>query len=366
MANKTYNLLIPATKAIDNGDGTWSIAVADLVGQDGLQSIQLEHRIGRSLDGFFNTRIFGFDGNPLSHRGSTDDMWTDDGLVIPEGDPAVTCGAAIYSRRVFKYPSLSTYTKLPDELVRNWYIGFESGSQGTTGIFCLRSSTPGFTYIGGGVRSSLFWARVDSLLPADILTAEYDYLLKINKHTCEFFVDGVLLSVMLMGLQEAIPTWENNDPYTLHSTPVCIAVEISTLLEIYAAGGDVTFPLAITPNLNDFVASDGDPMPPRQYAMYKESTDTQWTGLATGGNLQTSHPVPVWGYERKTLHFMATGAGTLTVQIYSGGGWRDLATPAVAANTFLTYDLAVETPIVRCTYDPSNGDTITLAEWYLS
>jgi len=39
MAEKTFNLLIPATKAVDNGDGTWSIAVADLVGQDALYKV---------------------------------------------------------------------------------------------------------------------------------------------------------------------------------------------------------------------------------------------------------------------------------------------------------------------------------------
>lgn len=347
MPDKTYNLLIPATKAVDNGDGTYSISVSNKIGDDGLQSIQLEHRGGRSLNDFFVSR------GALTSFTDLDTWWTNT-LRVPTGGGSI----AIYSRKAFSYPMLGFRMILPGIAANaDLWVGFERGGAAPiTGIplIALLDANTG-TYFNGFEASP----HIEDILPANAYTALNRYTLKVNKCSAELFVDYDLIAVLLAGVPEALPVWENNPPYALASGKAILPKSLPTLLETHTE-------TQISSEGNSFIAADGDPLPPRQYALYNENTATKWTGLATAGALQTSHPVPVWGYTNKSLYFMADGAGTLTVQIYSGGGWRTIATPAVAANTLVVYALASETPIARCTYDPSNNDTITLAEWCLS
>lgn len=74
---------------------------------DALQSLQIEHRLGRSLNDFFNSRI-GPVGEP-PQKVDVDSYWTADGLAVPSGYQNLS----VYSRAVFSYPQLAAYTKLP-------------------------------------------------------------------------------------------------------------------------------------------------------------------------------------------------------------------------------------------------------------
>lgn len=333
---------------------------------DGLQSIQLEHRLERSLDDFFNARAW-MTGAP-SVRVPLDDYWLAAGFTVP----AEKRGAGCYSRKVFSYPSLQIHAKLPNITTGDywWWLGFEAGGAVGTGIFCLYGRGDiNRVYVMAGERSDLISKRIETFLPVGYDTAEKDYLLKINRMSGELYIEGVLKAVVLFGLQEAIPSWENNEPYTLFSTKTNLAAVIATLIEVnkgVATTTPRTLPLK-TLAVNDFVASDGDPCPPRQYALYTQNTSTKWKALATAGAVLTSHPVPVWGYPMKTLVFQADAAGNLDIQVYVGGGWRSWVPGGITlvANQLEVYNLNGEVPIVRCVYTPTNADTITLAEWLL-
>lgn len=335
---------------------------------DALQSIQLEHRLGRSLDDSFNCRIYGFDGIPTSHRANTDDYWTDAGLVIPAG-PAVDCGASIYSRKVFKYPILQVTTKLPTiEAGKFWFIGLEAGASYATGIACIYSEGTEIR-IFFGTKEDDNRLNITDLLPANYDTLAASYLLKLNKQSFEFFRNGYLRTVGLIGVPESIPNWENNEPYTLGSVRSNIAAELPVFLEIFKVSGGVTFPLLDITKQNNLVALDGDPLSPRQYALYNENTETKWNGLVLSGagDVKYSHPVPIWGYPGKSLYFQANGAGTLIVQFYIGGGWRTAKTVAIEADVLDIQVIDSETPIMRCQFTPdAYPATITCAEVYVS
>ena len=328
--------------------------------QDGLQSVQHEHRLGRSLNDFFNARITN-DATGVTSRADLDELWTSAGLVCPAGYRSL----AVYSRKAFSYPILSMNMILPTLAAgaSNW-MGFEDGGSAPAFIAALRVAGTSLRFLIGADGSAIYIYPPTDLIPVDYDTVAHRYGIKINRCNVEVSIDDVVIVIVLLGLRNVISTG-NFPPYRLGSvnSPFPPAA-ITTLFEVATSGTGSD--ILLGSEYNYFSCVDGDPMPLRQYPLYTENTAIKWAGLATAGALQTSHPVPVWGYTRKSLLFQATGAGTLTVQIYAGGGWRTIATPTVVADTLVVYDLAAETPIARCTYDPSNNDTITLAEWGLS
>jgi len=274
---------------------------------------------------------------------------------------------AFHSKRAFNNGFFLLRAKLNTATNTGQLFGVESGSsyQMLSVLFSVKEigGVPK-AYIRVGAAGAIgAWGTfyITPLLPADYDTALHYYTIKVNRNNVLFWIDGSLRAVFLLGIQEyRAYTPENVPPYLLVST---LSPNTAGCYFVGMEGPDY---MEWVVDTNSLIAADGEPITPLMIPAYKENTDTKWTGLATAGALQTSHPVPVWGYTTKSLYFMADGAGTLTVQIYAGGGWRDIATPVVAANTLVVYNLDYETPIARCLYDPSNNDTITLAEWCLS
>lgn len=326
---------------------------------DALQSIQLEHRLGRSLNDFFNARI---SAAGVISRIDLDAYWTAAGLACPVG----YSGLAVYSRRTFSYGSVYTRAKLPT-LAANLeaWVGFEVGAGGQHPISALHlMGTKAYIFAGSAFVTKAL--EITSLLPANYDSWPNMVFIKLNRCSVELSINGTLKGIVLYGLTEAIPDWEDNPPYALGG---CLqpahASSLTTLLEISKNNEAITFPIDITSN--SFAAADGDPAPPRQYTLYNESTATKWIGQAIAAGTITSHPVPVWGYPRKTLNFMANGAGTLLIQLYSGGGWRTAQTVPIAANTLNVQVIDLETPIIRCQFTPTAyPTTVTLAEVLVS
>lgn len=335
-----------------------------LQGDDTLQSISMNNRLGRSLNDFFN----GFSRLPHGltfERVDLDDYWTVDGLVLPANLGLI----AAHSKRVYSYGGYSIYGRLPTPVDSgSAYVGFEPGGGVLLPFAQFKITSSGVYCYGGQYSPSAINAlEITSLLPADYDVTDHVYTVKMNKASAFFYIDGFLVGVLLFGVPEAIPDWENNKPYALGSVSAPMTANSgAAMIELIDDGENVqTFPLNILADMR-IEAHDGDPCPPQQFPLYNESTATKWAGLAIGDASQTSHPVPVWGYTDKTLLFQADGVGTLAVQIYAGGAWRTVDTLPVAANTLVTYKLAHETPIVRCTYDPIDSGKISIAEWNLS
>jgi len=323
---------------------------------DGLQSIQLENRLGRSLNSFFNARrrIAG-----TQTRIDVDTYWTDDGLVLP-----ANTSIAIYSRATFLNPILGMRIRLEAPSSGSNLIGFEPGSYYPIGYTALRytADVAQLLVVGGDTGILL---RVDSLLPSDFRTARHVYVLKVNKCNVELFCDESLVGIILTGLPEAIPTWENNPPYSIGSNNLRALGRWTFLLEP-DNGTAAEFSYPIRAGENDIVATDGPELPPRQYAVYNENSSTKWSSLATNGATQTSHPIPVWGYANKTIYVKADAAGTLEIQAYIGGGWQVYDSIVLTANELEAYYMSAIVPIIRLVYEPTNNDTISLAEVYMA
>lgn len=329
---------------------------------DALQSIQREHRLDRSLNDFFNTRITPVGG--VTVKTDLDELWTIDGLRIPPGYRSLS----VYTRAVYLYGHIGIFTKLgslgPDPWAHKELVEFETGGSSRGARAGFFSSDHFLAPRYGG--NSIVELRADIFLPADYDTVEHLYSIKVNRPNVEIYIDEDLIGVGLFGLPEPIPEWENNPPYNLGGCKVTgTNIAATALIEIDGNGDEYSFPC--NPMTNNYIAANGDPLPPRQYALYTENTATKWNGLATAVAV-TSHPVPVWGYPMKTLVFRANAAGNLDIQVYSGGGWRSWVPGGITlvANQLEVYNLNGEIPIARCVYTPVGADTITAAEWYLS
>jgi len=320
-------------------------------GFDALQSVQLEHRLGRSLNDFFIAV------DSTGQKANLDDYWDVTTAKIKIGTGGIH---RFYSRKAFNYAWYLMNAQCATRVGRDQLFGLEPGA-GSMGLGTWFRIHAGFfrTYTKHSGGHSDNHPSIEVYLPADYDSAMHRYGIKVNKHQVWYFIDETLVSVCLLGLTEAIPTWDNAEPYSIGSIEglYCAA----TILGAEGTGDLFEFGPMYG---NSPLAMDGDPCPPIQLSLYTENTATKWKALATAGNLQTSHPVPIWGYQNKTLYFMADAAGTLTIQVYVSGDWRDYDTPVVAANTLVTFSFPAEmqAPIMRCTYEPTNNDTITLAE----
>ncbi|MBA7636312.1 hypothetical protein ES703_43929 [subsurface metagenome] len=327
------------------------------ISDDAPQSITPLTRSGRSIDDFWLGSIEAPGIGITKVRPS--DYWTEAGIRIPTESRHLW----LETRRIFKYPEFEFISKLPPMAEGEPYpflqIGFITGRDALSwSVFNLRGNDCWLRFGSFPIDS---WCRVTTIMPADYSTAEHRYRIKVNKCSTEFFIDNALKAVGLYNVPEAIPQWSHS-PYALESNfaPPSIALPVTICWDY--GGIEATAPIPVD---SIYSAADGDPLPPRQYPLYTNDSKTKWNGLSTG-DVITSHPVPVWGYERKTLFFQSDATGTLTIQIYTGGEWRDLISITLEADTLLVYNLNAEAPIARCVYTPVGTDTIAAAEFHLA
>jgi len=326
---------------------------------DGLHSLHITHKIGRDLDSFFSTRTV----DPL-RRLRTSEVWTGEGVKLAKGEKYVE----IVSRAKFSYPCLTFAGKFHTKEGFSQEIGLSAGTFQFAPTVCavLRAGTNvWFTGVKGGAVIPATWF---DFLPPDYDTVKHWYMIKVNKQFAELFVDGTLRAVLVFGAAEAFNTVDppyalRVDEWPLMASEFHTYVEFSTDPEAPAAE-DEFWP--IDPFDGDsFTAESGDPMPPRCYRLYTTGTETKWNGLTTDVEV-VSHPVPIWGYGKKSFLLQSNAAGTAVLEAYLGGGWREVARVTLTADELWDYQLLVEAPIARMRYIPAAVDTIAVGEVNLS
>ena len=325
-----------------------------------------EKFLREGVDFHFNARCVDAVDAELLARAS--DYWTQDEYIYPYAG-YVTCpsnlhAVAIYSKRAFRYPSLSVRAILPNLTTyvspfARVYIGVENGAAGGNGLasFRLRRPAEFIAYLSNFVTTRL--VDISSLLPADYDTVRHNYTIELTKSMAVFYVDGVVAAYGLITPNSFFAAIAP-PPYGLFSIETPISPAQTAFMEVVGFGEGIT-QLGVAPY--DFRVSDGDPLPPRVIRLYDAGTTDLFAGLTIAVGSETSHPFPIFGYD-STVHFQATTAGTLTIQVLTQtNNWRTYASPAVAANTLLSSIIGGQGVLARVTFTPTAfPSTISEAE----
>jgi hypothetical protein len=338
-------------------------------------TFQWEHFLEQGVDAHFIARTIGLNGVESPAKAS--DFWKVVDYATYEGSftlPASLSGVSVHSRRAFKYPQLYGYLKMPDltpvgsETYMSFRIGFRQSPDNFNGAAYFELSTEvGYAsnvlraYAGtlaGGILPSL-----EAVKPSDFLTTYHSYRIAVAKNNVLFFINSALRAVFVQCLPEAsYSVYNNAPPYAISLIPP-LASSLSAFMEIYTdrsspAPADFTAP--VSPY--DIAVSDGKEIIPLTLPLFKEGTDTVLAGYAVSSGSVTSHPIPTFGYSRKTLYFMADQAGTLEVQVFTyssafvpayGLLWKNYDSVSVPANTLLKYSINDEVVLARVVFTPS-------------
>jgi len=206
--------------------------------------------------------------------------------------------------------------------------------------------------LGGGV-------GMTTVLPSDYDTADHHYSLKANKGIVEFWIDHQPKAFGILGptgYRKEVEVKSNTEPYPIFLVPWGFHGKAPLKLE----NNKGSTPMEVS----DVSVHTGQARPARRFQLFVEDSTTKWNNYDTGGTVQTSHPVPIWGYPNKTLYFKADAGGDLDIEVYVGDGWEVYDTVSLTANELENYPFPreMQAPLMRCVYTPTDADTILLGE----
>jgi len=263
--------------------------------------------------------------------------WDEDGFHFPKVTEKTWW--SVRSKPTLKYGHMAAYGKFPsykdlDHNMSMW-LGFEQGPNGPERIgmacfyFAARTTVNTdrvYVQVGGGGGNS-GRIEVTDMLPADYTDTRYNYTVRINRGFVEFYVDNSLVAVAMEAAADNV-LYENTPPYSVILTDMEMTPHQAFLIEVTQSespGRTVDFPV------DETRWTVGSPNPPRNYRLYDAGADTLLTsGTYDSGTSHKSHPIPIHGYDNKTLLFRAdTDSVTdgLTVEMLTQeGNWRTYET----------------------------------------
>ncbi|RLG35631.1 MAG: hypothetical protein DRN91_09170, partial [Candidatus Alkanophagales archaeon] len=304
------------------------------------------------LDAYFDARVAKTETEQYFDKASK--YWKQiETVVDSDGEfkcPADVFSVSVMSKIAYRYPVMTFRTKIPS-MVEEQDIEIGFSTQSVTGV---GKAIFGFSSKGMGVTVSSGYKVINKDLkaasPADRETVRHRYTIKVNVNNVEFFIDNELVCVAILMPSPKIFAFEY-PPYAIFNVYNPFASELNAWIEVEGhLKGELVFPLA--PSQINF--SGGAPRPPRVYRLYKENSTDLLAGLDVDPDV-TSHPVPVFGYEGKTLLFQADGAGTLEIQVLTqAGNWRTYDSISVSANSLEAYPMTGDAALMRVYFAPDS------------
>jgi len=279
--------------------------------------------------------------------------------------PASAVATVAYSKNIFNLASFRTKTPAFTKDTQGAYWGFEDGGQVGTGIalfYCWYDEpVDRFGVIADGLFSEKVF-YIDAALPVNARTALHRYGVALLRPWAEFYIDGLPVAYVLNSTHLAF-TDVNYPPYGISSGTCAFATKQLGMIGLEGLEQDLVFPLAPSLTRYGHIAE----LPPRVFRLYDAGTKVLFAGLAIAAGSEISHPVPVFGYSKKTLFFQATQAGTLLLEVLmETGNWRTYDSLSILANTLLAYLVDGKAVLMRVTFTPgSYPATISEAEMIL-
>jgi hypothetical protein len=268
------------------------------------------------------------------------------------------------SRRCYSYGQYGIRMKFPPSTDTSWntlYFGCELTSRtwGGGGMFIWTPDRVGNGQATLTASSLNRAATIDRLITLPYAPdAEYQlYTVKLNKASVEFWQTQwkpTHLSKLLGVIQFA----EESDTYTIATSPYLLAqckgappTHQPLLLEYIAASDDKAGTVSNI-SVDSIWAGDGDPAPPRSWMPY--TGGVAWEGTVISAGTLTSDRIPVAGYDKKTILFLANQAGILYVDVdYGDNGDDEYDSTPTSANTLEPYVLTADPLWIRLRFTPT-------------
>ena len=92
-------------------------------------------------------------------------------------------------------------------------------------------------------------------------------------------------------------------------------------------------------------------LPQSEYFVDDTAPNPDWNGLAIAANDETN-PIDVEGYSNKTVYFLSTVAGTLTVEVEEPDGtYRDFDVVGITINILRAYHMPEQATNIKLRFD---------------
>jgi len=319
------------------------------------------------VDAFWDCRYV--DADRYEHSGKASDYWSLSSTYYPPvtyGElkcPADLWSVAVYSKRPYNYACF--FLKLTDIPYDDQYIywGLENDANVGTGMLSFNFYKLGgaehFRILAGG-GFGVTVLDIDECLPANAKTARQRYAIIGLRNWGEFYVNGKLVAVAVnspnLGFSNIEPP-----PYAI--VPVKFTSYAPRMLALLEVMGRTKSDLTLPINPYDVRLGHVPEQMPRVFRLYQTGTDNLLAGLSVDPDV-TSHPIPVFGCEGKTLLFQADGSGTLRIEVLTqADNWREYDSITVSANKLVAYSMTGEAVLARIYFAPDSPPaTITDAE----
>jgi len=266
---------------------------------------------------------------------------------------------ALYSKRQFKYGAFGFRAQIPsteDPAFNSLFLGAETsgGTHGGIGAFWFRRiEGTNKTYIQGisnnkaGARTS----EVTDLLSIDPSADFYRYLVKVNKSSIEFWVENQIVGIIQFAPNSDTYHVRTSAPYYLGQVKGQTPCFMPALIEYKCSDAEYIGSRSNI-QLGNIYVTDGDSSPPRTLHLY--TSGSPWEGTTGVDPDITSDGIPIAGYDKKQIFFLATGDGDLEIYVDYGDNNYDLYdTVSVTADTLLSYLTEAEALWLKLKYIPT-------------
>jgi len=280
----------------------------------------------------------------------------------------ITTADFIYleTKRSFPYGKATIRMKLPPDPAGCWW-GFEPGTATTLGTALFRFKPVDDIYEIHVSSLAPFRGKaldISDFVPSDAQDTNYAYGIEVTKNASWFYIQKYLRGVILHGLNTDMGDF-GPYPYWIAGSNARMSKTSPHFFEYDGHGSEVTWEIQ---KLN---VEAGVPMYPRILKLYDfEDTSPMTDGTYDTGTSYKSHPIPIYGFDGKTILFRAdTDSVTdgLRIEVLTQeGNWRLYDSVTTSANELESYIISGNFPLARIGYEPSaDGASITDAEMHL-
>jgi len=314
-----------------------------------------EKYLHHGIDEFFNARLDDVSGLTSSAVNAST-YWKQDmkepyfngEVIVPRRK-----SLAIYSKGTY---SMATFRAIINDELDSIWLGFENGSNLGTGIaaFHFRDDR---VYLSASGAFGWNFIDITNLMPSDIYYAFHIYTVYIEKNSAWFYVDNNLVGISINGWKPHFG-YIDGPPYVIFRTYLPFPSKATALIEFSNSNNyDVSMTLPI---YNVRLAQTPEIIP--KIIRFNKANSGQFI-TSTWNNTVSSHPVPIIGYNSRTLILNTSNnsSGRISIEVMTqNNNWIRYRSYKITNRHKIIAPILANATLLRITVKPDRGKTITI------